>query len=420
MPTFVQQSSGVNFTGTGVTSISATLTAITSGNLVCGFITAAEATATTCTVKDSNNLSYTMVPNSSGLLDGGNGNQAWMFYLAPGSQTGGATSITATFGVSSSFVGITVQEWSGILSTSPLDGSNLSNVAGSLTPTGTSITTTTSGDLIFAGVVPDGGSGGTITAGTGYTLRNNPGPGDLADESQIQAAAGSISGSFHFTAAVASQLGIMAFKPAVAVTTIVEAEQFLGKYTSPVYNKVITSWSTDGLPFVLDTVGTNPSFISKYTSPVYSRVQYPQATDIPTVVLIETNTHFIGRFTSPIYQKAINSWDNQGQPFVLDTIGANPHFIGIFKPYVFTRIPYNSWCLDFPIITALDDPVNFLATFQPTKFFNSVSYFNIESTESFIPPVPPAIIPSGRQLTEEDIRSAAARWLALMRWYPQR
>lgn len=210
--TFVQKNvNGVTANGGASTTVAVTQTG-TAGNLGFGFVTAVDATQT-CTVKDSNGVSATMLPSSSGLLDGGNGNRAWMYYFD--GITGSPTSVTATYSLSCTTRGITYQEWSGQASPS-FDQSNLSNVASSTTPTGTAVTPGVNGELIFAGVVPDSGNATTISIGNNvaWAIRNNPDGNGPSDESFVQAVAASITGKFGFASAQASQLGIMTFKPA--------------------------------------------------------------------------------------------------------------------------------------------------------------------------------------------------------------
>lgn len=214
MPSFVQNNSNFNTTS-AVTSITVTCTAVGSGHLVCGFICGTDASQT-CTVKDNNGVSATMVPNSSGVNDT-NGNRSWMYY-AP-NVSGAPTSYVATFSASTgTVVAITLQEWSGIATTSPLDQSNISNVASAATVTGTSVTTTQANELCFSGVIADTNSPGTISAGTNFawTIRNNSSAGGGADESFVQSSAGSVAGQFKFSTAAGCQLGIMTFKPSAA------------------------------------------------------------------------------------------------------------------------------------------------------------------------------------------------------------
>jgi hypothetical protein len=159
----------------------------------------------------------------------------------------------------------------------------------------------------------------------------------------------------------------------------------------------------EGTPQTFE-VSPGPSFIGRFSSPVFNRFQFAPANEIPPVApTADTPTHFIGRFTAPTFNRAINSWSADGQPFVVDTVGANPHFIGKFTAPTLQRIPYNSWCVDFPIVAAQDNPVNFIGKLKPVSFFNSVSYFGYDSSTIFVPPPPPPEVVLGGK-TEKTIR----------------
>lgn len=216
MPSFVQKNVNKDFSGANGTTIAVTISAGGAGNLLCGFITAADAVQT-CTVADNNGHTATMVPSSSGVLDGGNGNRAWMYYFP--NISAAPTTVTATFSVTCPFRGITIIEESGVQTSSPLDQSRIDNVATSTTPTGTAVTTTAAGEFIFAGIVPDSGNPTTILAGTNvaWTLENNS-AADVGDEIFVQSSAGSIAGQFRFGTTQASQLGIMTFFAAAATS----------------------------------------------------------------------------------------------------------------------------------------------------------------------------------------------------------
>jgi hypothetical protein len=166
---------------------------------------------------------------------------------------------------------------------------------------------------------------------------------------------------------------------------------YVSRMRMPVYNRPIISSSIEGVPFTVET-SEEPNFIGKFTTPVFNRFQYSPANDLPPPPpSVDTPTHFIGRFTAPTFNRAINSWSADGQPFVVDTVGANPHFIGKFTAPTLQRIPYNSWCVDFPIVPAQDNPVNFIGKFKPVTFFNSVSYLGYDSSTVFVPPSFPTL-----------------------------
>jgi hypothetical protein len=276
-----------------------------------------------------------MVPSSSGLSDVPNGNQAWMFYLAPGSQAGGATSITATFSSSVAATAISFQEWSGIQSTTPLDQSSLTNIASSSTPTGTAVITTASGELCFAGICADTGGPTSQAAGTNvaWTLRNNDTTNFLlADESFVQAAAGSIAAQFVFGAAQGSQIGIMTFKAAAA--GVVERLTEFKSRTFPVkWNLNAALFRTSAQDTSSFGVETNPHWVGKPQPPQWniSKGLYRNpATDVPFVVT-DTPVYFIQR-PYPV-QWSVNKalWQITAQDFSSFGVETNPHWLG--KPW---------------------------------------------------------------------------------------
>lgn len=285
MPTFVQKGVNAN-TGTASTTVAVTgLTAIGAGHLVCGMVMAQTLSAT-CTVKDGSGNSATMVPSSSGLNDTPNSNQMWMYYIAPSVETGGATTVTATFNSAQANTAITVQEWSGIQSTSPLDQSSLTNIAASTTPTGTSVTTTANGELCIACNAPDGGSPGTVTAGTNFawTLRNSSASSLAFDESFVQSTAGAVAAGFKFTSSVSSQIGIMTFKAAATNNPFVS--KFLdlppAYYQTPNNSGSLITWLSDRTRFLVQQPASffhnydfpNPYPVTWYKDYSFSNVQF--------------------------------------------------------------------------------------------------------------------------------------------------
>jgi hypothetical protein len=92
-------------------------------------------------------------------------------------------------------LGISVFEYSGLATSSPLDGLVQKSTGYSVNASITAVTTTNAKDLIFAVVVGDNNR--QFTAGPGYTLRaaygNSP---CIGVEDQITFSAGSYSASF--------------------------------------------------------------------------------------------------------------------------------------------------------------------------------------------------------------------------------
>jgi hypothetical protein len=106
-----------------------------------------------------------------------------------------------------SALGISVFEYSGLATSSPLDGTVQNSVGYSANASITPVTTTNAKDLIFAVAVGDNNR--QFTAGPGYTLRaaygNLP---CIGVEDQITSSAGSYSASF--TNAIQYRAGLSA------------------------------------------------------------------------------------------------------------------------------------------------------------------------------------------------------------------
>ena len=208
MPAFVQAKS------IGEASVSATSKAVTmdaavgSGNLLAGIVTWATSTPSDLTsVTDDKGNSYTIV---NAIADTGNNQSAASFYGK--NLSGGPTVITANFGVSNNFKGLSVQEFSGLDTSAPLDGTNEQGQLQTSPGTGTdgvksgASTQTPSVDnaVVFAGSVNTGATGTgsqAFTPGTNFTEPSGAewftsGDVSLDSEYWLQGTATAVNGSF--------------------------------------------------------------------------------------------------------------------------------------------------------------------------------------------------------------------------------
>lgn len=119
------------------------------------------------------------------------------FWAHVGATTATCT-VTITFTSALSQARIILHEVSGITATTPVDGHTIQAQTGPGTGTNAvtsgSITTASSGDYIF-GFTTDTTSSPTVTAGTGYTIRETS-SGNLSSEDQVQNSAGAIAATF--------------------------------------------------------------------------------------------------------------------------------------------------------------------------------------------------------------------------------
>jgi hypothetical protein len=196
---FVQGNNNTSQSGTSVTL--AFLSNNAAGNLL--ILTVRSANFDVSGVSDTQGNNWTKIDSLA--------NQEFCnCWYAPNSKAG-ANTVTVTFTGSASFVYLAVGEYSGVKVSSPLDTHNITSGTSS-TPAAPSVAAT-AGDLVL-GYVEDG-NGETITAGSGYTIRqNNIG---AAYEDQLNVAAGNFAPNFTFGASDRWVAGVATFLPAPPV-----------------------------------------------------------------------------------------------------------------------------------------------------------------------------------------------------------
>jgi hypothetical protein len=142
-------------------------------------------------VSDNINGNYTLVGHV-----GGNDVSAYIYrFSSIKSASAGANKVTVTMAAAVSQLGISVFEYGGLTTSSPLDGTVQSFASYGANASITPVTTTNAKDLIFAVAVGDGNQ--QFTAGSGYTLRAAYGNWPCVGvEDQITSSAGSYSASF--------------------------------------------------------------------------------------------------------------------------------------------------------------------------------------------------------------------------------
>ena len=138
---------------------------------------------------------------------------------APITSGGAADTVTVTFGGGASFRRLIVGEYSGVATTSPVDG--FTGIGGGSTATGTdgttsgNITTTQDGDLIFSVIETTAVTRGPVP-GTGFTARLYTNSKDLSVEDKQQPLAGTTAGTWTMPAAGdRMDIGVVAFKAAL-------------------------------------------------------------------------------------------------------------------------------------------------------------------------------------------------------------
>lgn len=177
--------------------------------------------STLSSITDNKSSTYTLgaSADSGGWVTG-------LYYLA--GAPGGISQINVNFSASISDWHASLQEFSGVASSGPADGSCSSSTT--TPPTvqcGSAIVTSASGDLIVATTMLIGGLGGNLCGSTSSSIQ--PGGSFVldaadpycsdADEEFVQSAAGSVNPSFSIAGSSAAfNIVGMAFKPAAAGT----------------------------------------------------------------------------------------------------------------------------------------------------------------------------------------------------------
>ena len=184
------------FTGTSASSLIATYSkAQTAGNtnivVVCADNNASWTAPPIFSVSDSTNGTYTLVGQV-----GGADVSAYIYrFSGINSASAGANNVIVSMATPVIGLGVSVFEYSGLPTSSPLDGLVQSSAAYGPNASITQVTTTNAKDLIFAVVVGDNNQ--PFTAGPGYTLRAAIGTWPcIGIEDRITSAAGSYSASF--------------------------------------------------------------------------------------------------------------------------------------------------------------------------------------------------------------------------------
>lgn len=220
------QSKNSGTTSASANSLAVTVSALGPGNLVTGIVTWGGVTGDLSSVTDGTNT-YTIQRR---VADATNGQAAASFYAK--NVSGSPTTITANFGSSVPWRGLSVNEFSGGDTTAPLDGTNEQGQLQATPGTGTdgaksgAGTKTPAADnyLVWGGAVDSGASGtgsSRFTAGTNFTenaTAEHQVSGDisLSSEYWIQTTATAANASFTVAANVAHMTFMMIFKVAAA------------------------------------------------------------------------------------------------------------------------------------------------------------------------------------------------------------
>ena len=216
----VVTTTGPDGTTTAATTVALTIPAVGNNNLIVGMVVYGGGTGSP-TVADDKGNTYTVIDVKNDATDAVT---AAVFYKE--GITNAPTVITATF-INNWFRRLTVSEYSGIATTSAIDGHigalrQPPPAAGANNIVSGNITTTFDGDLIYGGVIDNPGSGTvSYTAGTSpiaFTQRVNSSAGgvvlSLVAEDFRQTTAGTIQTTFGQSATTNCMVWAVAFKDA--------------------------------------------------------------------------------------------------------------------------------------------------------------------------------------------------------------
>ena len=123
------------------------------------------------------------------------GHQTHIFYAR--NIKGAATTVTAAFSATNNHPFLAIYEYAGLSTTSPLDQVAHAQGSGTSVSSGLTPTTTSSTELIFAGLGMANNTTVTVTAGSGYTmLLQDTGTSRAASEGKTSSATGQFAGTF--------------------------------------------------------------------------------------------------------------------------------------------------------------------------------------------------------------------------------
>jgi len=188
--TFVQGTSATNNSlAPSIAKAFATPTSL--GNLLVAIITFDTARGTGVSLSDTQGNSWQQATFG---VDTRHSQSLGIFYAE--NIKGGTNTVTATYTGSNPYGRLILQEYNGVTTSNSLDGLGMTNGGSGRTPASVQFTTSAAGDLIIGAMMDDRTANNTISAGSGFTLRNSVGDYHLAGESQVQSAAGVVTTYF--------------------------------------------------------------------------------------------------------------------------------------------------------------------------------------------------------------------------------
>jgi hypothetical protein len=191
--------------------------AFTSSNTVGNFLVVGGRAggSTTITISDSQGNSWSATPDvSRSQVDDG----SILFVFSLPNCKAGANTVTATYGTSVTSR-IWIAEYSGLVTATPLDTSTStqSGASTSTTPSSGASSSPSQANCLVIGALTTGGAGGTISAGSGFTLREAANASNRAAyEDKIISAVAAQTATFSLSVADTYNAAVLIYKDAVA------------------------------------------------------------------------------------------------------------------------------------------------------------------------------------------------------------
>lgn len=222
--------------GTRVPSLALAFPAAnTAGNLIVAFVRMSSSSQTVSITDSAGNVYADAVSQ----VQNADGHQVHLFYAR--NIAGGANTVTATFTATNTHPWMAVYEYRGLSTTNPLDRTAAAQGSDANPTTGPTAATTSSNELIFAGMGFQSNYGGVAAAGASYTLaQQNTATSRAANETALASVTGSytaalgLSSPATWTAVVATFAATSASAPPGITTSSLPGGQKDSPYSAAV------------------------------------------------------------------------------------------------------------------------------------------------------------------------------------------
>lgn len=166
-------------------------------------------TSETVSLKDSAGNSYIEAVSQAQTIDG---HQIHLFYAK--NIAGAPNTVTASFSGSNNHPWLAVYEFSGLSATAPLDKTAHAQGSSATVRSGTTSTTSSANELVFAATGLPASFSGTVSPGAGYSPAQQTGSASrAANETAVVSGTGTFAGTFGLSGAANWSSVVATFKP---------------------------------------------------------------------------------------------------------------------------------------------------------------------------------------------------------------